>query len=161
MGHVPALTSRLPPYRLPSVPRSVMLPWHSVRKSRRHLRIFPYGLCTPSSNSECARLRLARKVDRQSFVEAITPAPKDSRPGEVHSTSLPRRERALALFNVFTLSDMKINMKTCACHQATQVPSSRPYSFYLDTLEGLLVHGGLAHLGRMRESLWRWSLRIP
>jgi len=126
MAHVPAPTSRIPPYRLPPASRSVMLPWHSVRKSRRHLRIFPYGLSMPSSNSECARLRLARKFDQQSSVEAINPGPIDSHSGEVHSTSFPRREHALATFNVFTHSDMKLNMKTRACHQPTQVPSSKP-----------------------------------
>ena len=157
MAHVPASTSRLPPYQPPSVPRSVMLPWHSVRKSRRYLRIFPYGLRIPSSNSECARLRLARKVDRQSSVEAITPAHTDSRSDEAHSTGFPRRERALAVFNLFT----HIDMKTRARCQPTQALSSKSYPFYLDTLEGLLLHGGLAHLGRMRGSLWRWSLRIP
>ena len=125
MAHVPASTSRLPPYQPPSVPCSVMLPWHSVRKSRRHLQIFPYGLRIPSSNSECARLWLACKIDQQSSVEAITPAHMDLHSGEARSTSFPHREHALAVFNLFT----HIDMKTHARCQPTQAPSSNHIHF--------------------------------
>jgi len=59
----PTITS-LPPYAPPSVPPSVIRHQrpHSLRKSLRKFRIFPYCRRFPTTDAACARFRCSRKI---------------------------------------------------------------------------------------------------